>query len=116
MVSRKTPKRARKARSTLRKKVVTPRPARRATTTRPKGTPKTGGRTKGTLNKATVEAKAMARKLLERPKYLKQTMKRLDAGELPTGIEQMLWYYLFGKPKEQLESHYTGTLEVTWKS
>lgn len=70
---------------------------------RPKGTPKTGGRAKGTPNKATVEVKAFCRGILESHDYRVALKRRVKAGELPPGMEQMLWAYAYGKPKEQVE-------------
>lgn len=75
---------------------------------RPKGTPKTGGRAKGTPNKATVEVREVARRLVEDPEYQDRFKRRLLAGELAPGVEQMLWAYAYGKPKETIELQGNG--------
>jgi hypothetical protein len=62
-----------------------------------------GGRAKGTLNKATLAGRAFAERLVNDPEYLASVVARAKAGKLQPGIEQMIWYYALGKPKEQLE-------------
>jgi hypothetical protein len=70
---------------------------------RPKGTPKTGGRSKGTPNKATVEVRTLCQRLIEDPEYQTRFKARLLEGALPPGVEQMVWGYAYGKPKETVE-------------
>lgn len=70
---------------------------------RPKGTPKTGGRVKGTPNKATVEVRQLCQRLLDDPDYQDRFKRRLIAGELAAGMEQTVWAYAYGKPKETVE-------------
>jgi hypothetical protein len=70
---------------------------------RPKGTPKTGGRLKGTPNRVTLEVRELAQQLLSRPTYLEALEHRLDTAQLAPAVENQLWQYAFGKPKETLE-------------
>lgn len=55
---------------------------------------------KGMLNKVTVEVKEMTRALVESPAYRETLKARLETGALAPGMEQVLWYYAYGKPKE----------------
>lgn len=64
---------------------------------------KVGGRAKGTLNKATLVGRAFAERLVNDPDYLASVEARAKAGKLQPGIEQMIWYYALGKPRESLE-------------
>ena len=75
-----------------------------------KGKPKTGGRKAGTTNKATVEIKELARSLLEDPVYQAKLTQRLRDGAAAQ-IEQMLYHYAYGKPKERFEVSKETTLE-----
>lgn len=68
-----------------------------------------GGRPKGIPNKATREIKEIARALLEDPTYLKTLEERLSKGTAGA-VEGILYYYAYGKPKEQLE--HSGTVAV----
>lgn len=61
------------------------------------------GRPKGVPNKATQEVRELARELVEDPDYLKRLRTRLLDGTLGPGVEQMLWAYAHGKPKESVE-------------
>ena len=65
-----------------------------------------GGRPKGSINKATKAMKEFTRKLVESPTYRLKLKKQLEARTLEPAIEQMLWHYAYGKPKE--------TLDVSW--
>lgn len=60
------------------------------------------GRPKGSLNKTTTEAKALAQQLVNDPIYRENLLKRLQAGE-GGQIEQIIWHYAYGKPKESIE-------------
>jgi hypothetical protein len=64
---------------------------------------KSGGRVKGTPNRSTVAGRAFAEQLVNDPVYRENLRERLFAGRVHPGVEQMLWYYAHGKPKEQLE-------------
>ncbi|GKS64836.1 hypothetical protein YTPLAS72_21400 [Nitrospira sp.] len=75
-----------------------------------KGKTKTGGRRAGVPNKATVEIKELARSFLEDPMYqakLKQRLRNGDAGQ----IEQLFYYYAYGKPRDRFEPSKEITLE-----
>lgn len=61
------------------------------------------GRPKGVPNRATTEIKAACEQLLNDPVYRERLHARLLAGDLPPGMESLIWYYAYGKPKEQLE-------------
>jgi hypothetical protein len=67
------------------------------------GHPKLGGRRKGTPNVATAESKTFATRLVTDKTYQANLKKRLLAGKLHPGVEQMLWHYAHGKPKDHLE-------------
>jgi hypothetical protein len=75
-----------------------------------KGKAKTGGRKAGTPNKATAEIKDVARSLLEDPVYQAKLKQRLRDGKAPQ-IEQLLYHYAYGKPKERFEGSKGTTLE-----
>ena len=75
-----------------------------------KGKAKTGGRKAGTPNKATAEIKDVARSLLEDPVYQAKLKQRLRDGKAPQ-IEQLLYHYAYGKPKERFEVSKGTTLE-----
>lgn len=79
---------------------------------RPKGLPKSGGRKRGTPNKVTVEAKMACSEIVDDPEYRAKLRERAVAGELPPGLEQMLWAYAKGKPKEEI-SH-SGEVGYRW--
>ena len=64
---------------------------------------KLGGRAKGTPNKSTLAGREFAQRLVNDPDYLASVEARAKAGKLQPGIEQMIWYYAIGKPRESLE-------------
>lgn len=66
--------------------------------------------------KAEVHARDVARWLVglgEKPEglkdeaYLSRFRDRLQAGVLPSGVEQMVWHYACGKPTETIEATIT---------
>ena len=59
-----------------------------------------GGRRKGVPNKATIAVREAAVAMTEDPVYRKKLLERLRAGTLAPGIEQMIWAYAYGKPKD----------------
>ena len=61
------------------------------------------GRPLGSVNKSTAEVKEVARDLVDDPEYRDILRTRLKSGECSPAVESMLWYYAYGKPKEQLE-------------
>jgi hypothetical protein len=61
------------------------------------------GRKKGVPNKATLDAKALAEGLVDDPVYLAKLRKDLRARKVAPPIEQMIWYYAKGKPKDVIE-------------
>ena len=69
------------------------------------GTPgNPAGRPRGVPNKATQEIRAVARALVTRPAYVAEVRRRLLEGTLAPGMETLLWYYAYGKPKEVVET------------
>jgi hypothetical protein len=64
---------------------------------------KTGGRQKGTPNKVTVEARLAAAALVDDPVYRARLAQDMRARKIAPVIEQMLWYYAKGKPKEGVD-------------
>lgn len=67
-----------------------------------KGDPR-AGRPKGALNKVTIEAREAASELVDNPEYRAKLAADLQARTVSPAIEQMLWYYAKGKPKEIIE-------------
>jgi len=61
------------------------------------------GRPKGAKNKVTQEIRALSRSLVEDPEYLAGLKDRLATHSLPPALEQTLWYYAWGKPKDTLD-------------
>ena len=82
---------------------------------RKKGTPKTGGRKMGTPNKATIEIKEIARSLVDGPVYRHNLERRLKSGRLAPAMEQTLWAYAYGKPKDttDLTVHVSRMIRIT---
>ena len=64
---------------------------------------KTGGRVAGVPNKATIEIKEFARSILEDSAYQMKLKQRILDGSAPQ-IEQLLFYYLHGRPKQEADS------------
>lgn len=82
----------------------------------PKGV-RLGGRKKGVPNKITHEVRDLCEQLLNNPLYLASFKERLYAGELAPMLEQMVWHYWRGKPKE-LHEHSGpggGPIPYTWQ-
>ena len=50
------------------------------------------------------EIRRVSKKLLKDPAYQKTLRRRLRAGTIQPGVESMLYYYAFGKPKEIIEA------------
>lgn len=48
------------------------------------------------------EAQRRARELLEGKDYRDSLSRRIKMDALPAAVEQMLWYYAYGKPIEQV--------------
>lgn len=67
-----------------------------------KGDPRSG-RPKGLLNKATVEVRELSRRLLEDPIYQAKFMEDWQARKVHPRIEEMVWAYRYGKPKESVK-------------
>lgn len=61
------------------------------------------GRPKGSKNKATVEVRTLAQDLLLGEEYQANLKKRLIAGTLAPAVENTLWHYGFGKPKDSVD-------------
>ena len=71
----------------------------------PKGKPRppNSGRTKGTPNKKSVEIKEFALGIVMDTVYQNNLKERALSGQLPPAIEQLLFYYAFGKPAETVK-------------
>ena len=54
----------------------------------------------GAPNHSTTEARILARKFLQSKEYRRSMKKRVLAGDAPQ-LELALWYYAYGKPREQ---------------
>ncbi len=61
---------------------------------------KLGGRKKGSLNKATRLGQQAAQAILTDEKYRARLRKRMIDYEPSPEIEQMLWAYAYGKPRD----------------
>jgi hypothetical protein len=61
------------------------------------------GRPKGSPNKATVAVREAAKMLVEDDVYRAKLQKRLREGRIAPAMESLLWFYAYGKPKEQVE-------------
>lgn len=61
------------------------------------------GRPKGVPNKATHEIKVFATSILDSPEYRENFEVRAKAGKLHPTLEQMLYFYRYGKPKEVVQ-------------
>ena len=64
------------------------------------GHEKRGGRKKGSLNKATRRAQKLAQEILTDEEYLKTLRERMIDDQPSERIEEMLWKYAFGKPRD----------------
>jgi len=64
------------------------------------GHKKVGGRKKGSLNKATRLAQKLAQNILTDEKYLKALRERMIDDQPSERIEEMLWKYAFGTPRD----------------
>jgi hypothetical protein len=63
---------------------------------------RSGGRPPGTPNRATLEVRSFCRRLVTDVEYRASFEKRLRAGELPPALEQLVWFYAYGKPAQSL--------------
>lgn len=63
-----------------------------------------GGRKGAPKKSVTDAARKLSRKLLTDPAYRKMLVKRLRAGTIQPGVEALLYYYAYGKPKETIET------------
>jgi len=61
------------------------------------------GRPKGVLNKTTREVRDLCRGLVEGPKYQKWLASQLEGGKLAPQLQQMIWYYAYGKPIQAVD-------------
>ena len=69
----------------------------------PKGKPRPpgAGRHKGSQNKKNRAIESITGQIIYDPCYQANLRQRAIDGTLAPGMEAMLWYYQFGKPKEQ---------------
>jgi hypothetical protein len=61
------------------------------------------GRPKGSPNKVTAEAHAFARQIVDDPEYRENLFAAARKRKLHPRIEEMLWSYAYGKPKDTIE-------------
>jgi len=83
----------------------------------PKGHPRPpgSGRKAGVPNKRTVEIKEYARTIVEDEQVREQLRAQARDGTLPPPIMTMLFYYAYGKPKDNVEmvvEHKLYTVEL----
>jgi hypothetical protein len=69
------------------------------------------GRPKGSPNKVTVEARALCEQLVRDAVYQKRFIKRWRAGRLAARLEEMVWAYAFGKPRQAVDVSASRSLE-----
>lgn len=65
---------------------------------------KRGGQKGGPKKTITDEARRLSRKLLSDPTYRKTLIARLRSGTIQPGVEALLYYFAYGKPKETVET------------
>ena len=61
------------------------------------------GRPAGTPSRATGEVRAFCQRLVADPEYRANFEQRFCSGMLPTALEQMVWAYAVGKPRQSFE-------------
>lgn len=61
-----------------------------------------GGRPRGVKNHATREIQEFSRGVLEDPSYVAELKVRITEGRAPQ-IEQLLYHYAYGKPRETFQ-------------
>jgi len=66
-------------------------------------------RTPGAVGYKIREARANARDIIEDPDYKANLKARACKGTLHPVVEQMLWHYAYGKPKDRLEVQTSST-------
>jgi len=59
------------------------------------------------------EAQEFAARIIDDPGYRKQLKLRAINGNLPTGIEVLLWYYRFGRPVNKVELGTPGDFDLS---
>ena len=64
------------------------------------------GRPKASANKYTGDMRVFCRSLIENPTYRKDLEVKFKDGKQTPAMEQMVWYYAYGKPKETLEANW----------
>jgi hypothetical protein len=69
------------------------------------------GRRPGVPNRISVEIKDLSRRLLEDPEYLAALKVRLKRGSAGA-VEPLLYGYAYGKPKDVVDLHHSGTVDV----
>jgi hypothetical protein len=67
--------------------------------------PNKGGRPKGSVNLSTLLIRTFCREIVESEAYRDNFRERAITGKLPPVLEQMMWAYGYGKPKEHLDIH-----------
>ena len=82
----------------------------------PKGFRAGPGRRKGQVSKVTGEVRELCQNIVRDENYLKNLTLRMIRGDVPPQVEQMVWVYAFGKPKESIEiEQNVTTVDVTPK-
>jgi hypothetical protein len=59
-------------------------------------------------NRITREARLAAAQIVDDPDYRAMMLERAKKGLLHPGVEMMLWYYRYGKPKDVFEIQPSG--------
>lgn len=60
----------------------------------------------------TDEARKLSKKLLSDPAYRRMLIKRLRQGTIQPGVEALLYYFAYGKPKETVETVPPGDVKI----
>jgi hypothetical protein len=70
------------------------------------------GRVKGVPNRVTAEVKLAATAIVDDPVYRRNLYAAMIDRTVAPAIEQMLWFYAKGKPKETIAAD--GSFSIRW--
>lgn len=73
---------------------------------------KRGGRHGPPPKSTTDEARKLSRKLLNDSAYRKALIRRLRAGTIQPGVEALLYYFAYGKPRETIETAHETQVKI----
>ena len=70
------------------------------------------GRGSAQDRKDAAEIRKISKKLLSRPGYQAKLIEKLEDGTLHPSIQNMLWYYAYGKPLDVLDEKKVANVEI----